>query len=323
MKKNLKYISVSFFILATILPLMSESRADSCPTPPTKINPKINVKIDFDKKTGIYSYKYDLVNERGALLSIENLRIQITSAPTNSMAPSGWVGEPWIENDIVQYFGWSANLGYELKPGKTQKGFVIKSTNSPGLVRAYTIGETGDRVGTSVAGSTDDEPIPDCEGFYDDLSALEGMVTSLTLGPVGSNQLSVGVELKDSKGERDYGPVDPYGDKGFLNVLVKGKGDLDVKEIDLSTVRFGVGKAAVVSSRKIGNSNNLLLQFKTKDVAIECGRDRVLFLTGKMKDDGKEFLGGAPVKTKNCDKRPKRKTPKRFKRGSKKSRGRH
>lgn len=170
-------------------------------------------------------------------------------------------------------------------------------------MRYYTLGHVGSREATPT--EDDDEPTPDCEGFYDDLPYLEGMVSGLTEGPVGNSRLSVDIKLMDKKGERDCGPVSPYAGKGDLHVLLQGKKDLDVKDIDLASLKFGVGKAPLAASKLLGKSNNLLLQFDLEKVGIECGRDRVLFLSGKMKD-GKEILGGAPVKTKDCDKRPKK-----------------
>lgn len=308
MKPSNKLQIMILFIILNSLILTSISRADSCPTPPTRIEPNLSVKIDYEKETGEYIYNYRLTNGQSALIPIRIFRMPIKTSPNAFNGPEKWLAKFWAENDALQYFTWSATPLNGVAPGGSVSGFVLKSTAAPGAIQYYTLGKTSARVGTPTA--EDDEPTPDCEGFYDDKSVLDSMVSGVTQGPVGDDHLSLEVELKDPKGEHDCEPVSPYEDKGLLNVLLKGKKGLDVKEIDLSTVRFGVGKAPVVSSKRLDESNNLLLQFKTQDIAIECGRDRVLFLTGKMKENGKEFLGGAPVKTKNCDKRPKRKLPK-------------
>lgn len=305
----MKLLFQEFLTLSSCLTVFASTLnyagADSCPIPPTRIEPNLSVKITSDIKTGIYTYSYTLTNGRGAAIPLRRFLIRATNPPDTSQAPEKWQGKPWIEDDVMEYFGWSATPFSAIAPGESKSGFILKTAKAPGLIQFYTLGETGDRIGTPTPGDKDDEPTPDCEGFYEDQPMLEGMVTGLTEGPVGDDRVSTEIELKDSKGEHRLGPISPYEDKGIINVLLKGKRDLDVKEINLSSLRFGVGKAPLVTSLILGTSNNILLQFDIQKTAIECGRDRVLFLTGKMKN-GKELLGGASVKTKNCDKRPKR-----------------
>jgi len=281
--------------------------ADFCPTPPTKVEPNVSVKVDFDKKTHNYIYRYTLSNGRGALLPIDDFFIGISKTPIRFSSPKDWDASPSTENGMQTHFTWDTSFASSyVSPGGSRSGFEIESSYEPGLVQYYVLGRTGTRVGTPTV--DDDEPTPDCEGFYDDKSTLDSMVSGITQGPVGDGRISLDIELKDSKGERECGPVSPYEDKGLLNLLVKGKKDFNVDDLDLTSLRFGVGKAPVVSSRKLGKSDNLLLQFDTQAVEIECGRDRVLFLTGKTKT-GKDVLGGAEIKTKNCDKRKKRVKP--------------
>lgn len=296
----------TFFIF---LPFFSQSESFSaeCPTPPTAIEASVTVKIDFEKKNGLYTYRYSLSNGKGALLPINLFTLPMNHSPSNISSPANWDGDVSKEGDVIDHFSWYSSIPSALVgPGSTKSDFVITSGKAPGLIPFYTVGKTGSRETVTI--NNDEEAIPDCPGFYDQSPLLESMVTGVTQGPVGDERLSVDIELKNSNGEHEFGIVSPYEDKGLINVLLKGKKEINAKEIDLSSLRFGVGKAPLVSSKALGDSNNILLQFDIPKVGIECGRDRVLLLTGKVKD-GKGFLGGAPVKTKNCDKRPKRKYP--------------
>jgi hypothetical protein len=300
---NMKLQLLPLSILVSFL-ISPNLRADFCPTPPTRVDPNVGVKISFDKKSKLYTYRYTLSNGRSALLPIDEFILRISKPPTRVGSPSNWDGSPFVRSGVQSHFIWdTAFAANYVAPGGEKSGFEIESPYEPGVIQYYVLGRTETRVGTPTA--DDDEPTPDCEGFYDDKPMLDGMVSGITQGPVSDGRLSLDIELKDSKGERECGPVSPYEDKGLLNVLVKGKKDFNVDDLDLTTLKFGVGQAPVVSSRKLGKSDNLLLQFNTQAVEIECGRDRVLFLTGKTKT-GIDVLGGVEVKTKNCDKRTKR-----------------
>lgn len=300
-------------LLALVLGFwLQNAHADFCPTPPTRVEPQVKVSVEVDKKTKNYIYRYTVTNGKSALLPINSFIVRITKDPISFKTPKDWEGFSDKDGDVMSHFTWStAGLSAEVSPGSSKSDFVVESHDAPGLVQYYVLGKTSARIGTPTA--DDDEPTPDCEGFYDDKPYLERQVSGITQGPVSDGRISLDIELKDSKGEHECGPISPYVDKGVLNVLVKGKKDFSVDDLDLTTLRFGVGQAPVVSSRKLGKSDNILLQFDIQKTEIECGRDRVLFLTGKTKT-GKDVLGGAEVKTKECDKRPKKKLPEHHKR---------
>lgn len=308
MKTNkIKQSTTSITAIAMLVIFTQNTQADFCPTPPTRVEPRVTVKVDFDKKSRNFIYRYTVSNDRGAQLPIDEFLLRVIKNPTRFGSSKDWDAFTYMDGEIMSHFTWSTafNTAY-VKPGESKSGFEIESPYEPGTVQYYVLGRTETRVGTPTA--DDDEPTPDCEGFYDDKTMLDSMVSGLTEGPVSDGRISLDIELKDSKGEHKCGPVSPYEDKGLLNVLVKGKKDFNVDDLDLTTLRFGVGQAPLVSSRKLGKSDNLLLQFDTQAVEIECGRDRVLFLTGKTKT-GKDVLGGTEVKTKNCEKRTKRVKP--------------
>jgi hypothetical protein len=286
--------------------LTSVVRAAECPVPPTRVSPNISVKIDYDKKTKLYTYNYTVENGRSSAIPISGFMLKINEAPYSFLGPSsGWSsrfdeGEP----ETPSTFRWSTALS-SIAPGTRKSGFILKSYRTPGPVRYFVRGLSETRIGTPTV--DDDEPIPDCPGFYDDIPMLDGYVSGIVDGPAPENQVTVDLKLMDGKGERECGPISPYEDKGTLNVLLKASKGLKVSDIDLSSLRFGIGQAPLASSNRIGNSEEvILLKFDTQKVGIECERDRTIFLNGKT-TDGRNLFGGATVKTKNCDKRPKRK----------------
>jgi hypothetical protein len=302
---------IKLLIKINVIPLIlftSFALADECPTPPTSVFPKIAVKVDYDKKTKYFTYNYSISNGRESKIPIDHFVLKISSAPEFVLpSPKKWITIfDEASEGIPANFSWTT-FQKPIQAGSEESGFKIRSYLSPGPVRYYIQGETGVRVGTPTP--EDDEPIPDCPGFYDDISVLEGSVSGIVDGPAPENQVSVDLKLMDSKGERECGPVSPYEDKGLLNVLLKVNKGTKVSDIDLNSLRFGVGQAPLASSKRIGRSEEaILLKFDTQKVAIECERDRVLFLSGKT-TEGKDLFGGASVKTKDCDKRPKRKKP--------------
>lgn len=296
-------------ILAILIAFISPfSNADECPIPPTSVNPSITVKVAYDKKTKLYTYNYTLANGNDSKLPVGDFMLGIKDAPVSSGSPSSkWVASfnSAIES-LPRTFSWTTG-SEDIRPGNKKPGFILRSYLAPHPIRYFVLGETGDRVGTPTA--EDDEPIPDCPGFYDDAPGFDNHLSGIVDGPAPENQVAVDLKLMDSKGERECGPVSPYEDKGLLNVLLKVNKGTKVSDIDLNSLRFGVGQAPLASSKRIGHSEEvILLKFDTQKVAIECERDRVLFLSGKT-TDGKDLFGGAAVKTKNCDKRPKRKKP--------------
>ncbi len=286
----------------------SIAQAAECPIPPTNVSPNISVKVEYDKKTSLYTYNYKVANGGSAGVPIGSLILKLAEVPYSFLAPSAEWSSRFDEGntETPSTFRWSTALG-SIAPGTGKSGFVVRSYRSPGPIRYYVRGVTETRVGTPTP--EDDEPIPDCPGFYDDIPMLEGNVSGIVDGPAPTNQVVVDLKLMDPKGERECGPISPYEEKGLLNVLLKTSKDIKVSDIDLASLRLGVGKASLASSTRIGRSEkNILLKFDTQKVAIECERDRLLFMSGKT-TDGKEIFGAAPVKTKNCDKRPKRKKP--------------
>jgi hypothetical protein len=284
---------------------MESAVADSCPIPPTMIEPRVTVTTSQDKNSGTYTYTYVLSNGPGAKNEFQNFVLLLNAVPESPTAPDRWKVSLSSSGTGKTKVDWRAFPMDGVPPGREKSGFTVKSKLAPGPVQYFALGVIGDRVGTPT--EEDDEPTPDCAGFYDQLPKLDSMISGVVLGPAGPDTIEAEIELKDSNGVSAAAPISPYASQGSLYVLLKSKKELSVTDIDLSSLRLGVGKAPLTESKRLGASGNLLLQFDVRRAAVECGRDREITLTGRTKS-GKSLLGSAPIQVKNCDQRPK--TPK-------------
>lgn len=251
-------------------------------------------------------------NGSSALLNIFLFDLVLDKKPVEVLSPTKWLGEFYASVDLKNsvypnHVRWGTPINF-IKPGSTLKGFVIKSTRSPGLVKYYVLGDSKAPVVTATP--LNDEPIPNCPGFFYNKPAIEGEVAGSIIGPAPLNQLSIEFKIKKLKStkidadlEEDFVEVSPHKDKGKVLVLVKSNKDFNVTTINLSSIHLGQGLAPVESSVIKGNKNNeeLRMVFDLSKIGIECDRDRALFLAGKT-TEGKDILGAAPIKTINCTK---------------------
>lgn len=316
-----KHSSIPFLTLISIMALLATSALSlaNCPIAPVKTSPLVTVKIDQDKKTGVYSYAYTVANQLSAPLSIDDFTLQIDERPLEILKPEKWTGR-FLDADSTRPTNASwGTITREIKPGSSETGFIIKSRRPPGLVKYFVEGRTGVPVSTPVNG--DPEAFPDCPGFFFDKPRFESMTTGMIEGPAALNQISAKIKIKKGKDKDDRKQerkdFRPYQETGLITVVLKGSKELDVSQVDIPSLHFGMGKAPVVWSEfrpgdddddrdddhEARSAKKLWLQFDLDKVGIECDRDRVLFLEGKTKD-AKSILGGAEIKAKDCEKTP-------------------
>jgi hypothetical protein len=290
-----------------------------CPIPGTMTKPELSVKVDFDKKNNIYNYIYTLKNEPGALLRIKDFTLKIHQAPEEIKSPLKWYGE--FNNariNLPSNVSWDTS-DREISPGNSEV-FSIQSHLGPGLIPYYVDGRT--EVPKAVTFNEDDEAFPNCPGFYFNKNRFEKLTTGMTEGPVSNNQISLKLKLRANKdlpeAKIDRFELHPYQESGNLTVVAKSSKDFDVSDINVPSLRFGVGKATPIWSelrpknfaadsddiKNESKAHNLWLQFNLDQIDIECDRDNVLFLEGTTKDGVKRVLGGVPIKATECDKLP-------------------
>jgi len=152
----------------------------------------------------------------------------------------------------------------------------------------------------------------------------------MAIGPSSPNVVSVAIRLRDEGGEHQHGPIDPDKASGNIEVLVLSSQSFDASEINVLSIRFGPGQALPLSSMlvpatgelagqgderedwersrdKFGNdkdgnptSQNLLLIFDLKSMAVQCVLDKALFLSGTTKS-GDGIIGGVSSHLAGCN----------------------
>lgn len=279
--------------------------ADTCPISPLKVDPGLKASVEYNSKTKLYTYFYSLENGKTSVLPISSFRIMLNEAPLEIKTPAKWHGNFHKYNEPNDFTFTSM---FAIKSGSKMEGFSFKSPLPPGVVVYYTMGDTDVPTTTPITGN--DEPVPNCPGFFFDRPFLEGFINGLTIGPVPLNQISVELKLKKIKEnkketkdeEEEFTETSPAKDSGKIVAILKTSKDLDVDSVNISTMVLGTGQAPVESSKITGERKHeeLRMVFDLKKLGIVCDRDRVLILKGKTKD-GKDILGGEPIKTKDCD----------------------
>lgn len=164
-----------------------------------------------------------------------------------------------------------------------------------------------------------------CPGVWDEITSnTEPFVRILTVGPGSDAQLSLTSFVRGSAKSAWSGAYDdaksalqgfsPF-DKNDIEVLVVSDDQTNVKDLDVSSLRFGRGEAKPVSVKRISvakemfsasqhqkssqGKDALLLSFKASEVNPLCDVDLALFLNGKTAD-GKDFFSGVAVRKTPC-----------------------
>lgn len=310
--------------------MLTSAKADSCPLSPNYIEPTINVKFSSGVD-GETDFLYSVKNGKQALWRIEYLAFVIGGSVTARKMPQGWMYlsnsdrnearvsfvtvEPDPDDPAPDNFQ-TLPAPYAIKPGEEISGFGFRATLSPGLIKFRALGDTiEDPV-------SDSGELPDCPGwhFNDPAPKFDTYPTGVTIGPVGDKYLSASIELRHEKMAGQVPDIAPTS-IGKIQVVLKSNDQFDASQVDIFSVRFGYGKAPVLShkligmegrkegwdkalfpidaGKKKGHTKDLLLEFDLVKVGVRCNIDLALFLTGKI--NGKDFLGGAPIKQQICE----------------------
>lgn len=269
----------------------------NCPVPPTKITPVVESKVSFDKKTNLYTYDYTVSN-----LGSDNLPIGLfmirrqDNLTTTQGKPYKWIDG--LDTD-KEYYQWSSAIKSAVKPNQKVSGFKLISSSPPGIGKFYAYGQTtGELIATPTDG--DLEAYPDCPGFWEDVDqAFDDFVIGAVTVPVSTPQAVVDLKMKLNKKDcHDDTQISPL-DEGKIELRVKSK-DLDLSDIDLTSLRFGFGQAKPISSQIVGKNKDkfLELEFNLADIGIRCDLDRSLFLSGQAKT--KAVIGTVKIKPALC-----------------------
>jgi hypothetical protein len=339
MKKMKTFQSVAIVL---IIGLNFAASADTCPPPPSSVDPSVSAIISFDKKSGTYTYKYNVKNGPDSQIPISSFKLSTSQAPLSSQKPEHWITH-FQQNlsPYVQFWSSSSNNS-DIAPGKTQSGFAFQSTQAPGPVQYFVDGQTDVPSSSPPSiGSRDDEPAPNCPDWDFNNPMLNTLVNGITTGPLAPNTVSVAIRLRDEQDQHVCGPINPNNPSGKVSVLVLGSKDFDPAQVVVSSIKFGPNGAAPLSSKRMvaGGENiapwdeheewekvlkgidpscdqnpkkqNLLLVFDQASLGVQCVLDKAIFLSGQTQSGG-NIVGGVSSRFVGCDIRhPGKRPPKK------------
>jgi hypothetical protein len=305
--------------------------ADTCPPPPTAIDPSVKAGVSYDKKTSLYTYTYDVGNGSGAAIPLKFFSLLMKQQPTSVKRPDGWYTSFMNLEHMPFHVFWDSTK-VPIQPGAHRTGFSFQSPQPPGMIRYGVEGKTGVPSSAPVPGSSDDEPTPNCPGWNFEGSRFETLVMGMTTGPTDPGTISVRIRVREEDGNHSCHPIDPTKPSGKVSVLVLSTKDFDASHIKIDSVKFGPGEATPLSSRLVptGRENiasweeneewekhvaalstdrdrdrpyahrHLLLTFDLAALEVQCGLDKALFLSGQT-DTGEKIMGGASSRFVGCE----------------------
>jgi hypothetical protein len=331
-----------FVITVSGIASIATASAGTCPPPPSSVDPSLMARVSYNKKTGNYTYSYTISNGRDSVLPLSYFTLLTSVSLSELRAPSGWMAKYIDTPHLPPNLRWAAFpkkggssptdsealiLPGLINPGKSLSGFSFESSQPPGIQQYYIKGFT--QIPSSTPTLADDEAPPQCPGWDFSSPLLKTFVTGLTTGPAAPDTLSVAIRLREEGGTHHCKPIDPNNPSGKVSILVLSSKTFDASDIVVSSIKFGPGGAAPISSKIIPSGTeevdsdeqeewekqrsnidsclkrdkrrkNLLLTFDLQSLAIQCVLDKALFLSGKTQS-GESIVGAVSSKTVGCD----------------------
>ncbi|MBI3555082.1 MAG: hypothetical protein HY074_02310 [Deltaproteobacteria bacterium] len=179
--KNRKLTTSLLSMLATPFVALSV-HADYCPPAPTSVVANVVASVKWDPQIKLYTYSYKVQNSNSSPIPLKRFLVLTSPEPANIQSPNQWhsdfeatIGKTdWItsapdpntKNLNVKGAGGGHLLPafYAIKPGASLSGFSFQSPNPPAATKFMVAGDTD--IPASTPTSTDDEPAPNCPGWY-------------------------------------------------------------------------------------------------------------------------------------------------------------
>src|SRR5882762_1791757 len=261
--RNLRKIALLYL---AVYCLQSRAIAQTCPPPPTSIDPSLSSSVSYDINTQTYIYRYTLRNGNRSALPINYFILSLAQQPFDVQSPANWISRYINFSSAPSNLRWATitespstplNIGgsdlaspaYAVQPGTQLSGFGLSSSQPPGSLQYRVQGFV--QIPSATATPSDDEPAPNCQGWDFNSPYLKTLVTGIAIGPSTPNVISVAIRLRDEAGEHRYGPIDPNKPTGNIGVLVHSSRTFDASAINASSIRFGPADAVPLSSRLV------------------------------------------------------------------------
>ncbi len=313
-------MTVRYLMMALFVSTGANAWAQQCPSPPTAIDPSIDVGYEFNKKDKTYTYTYKIRNGNRAQVEIFLIQLGLSQETEIVVVPKDWrVKYQQSQADGKKLLMFSSSIN-SLGRGSSEFVYKIRSTLRPGHVQYFMEGSPQDAL-PSITVNGDDEVAVTCPGFYTEKTAEEERVTGYTIGPVAADQLDVNLKLKVKKDRAPKGWDDEQDnpeisaiDKGKVEVLMTAEKDVDLSKVDLQSIRFGPAKIVPLTAkygtkgehcshwkkRPASGRQYIWMEFNLADLQIRCDIDKALFLTAKA--GTQKVYGASSIKPVLCDK---------------------
>lgn len=106
-----------------------------------KVKPTIHTTVSFDQDTNVFTYSFQIGNQKGAVQLLQKIFIDHRSAIFGSMTPSNeWDGAEYRNMGVWEY---DKSLGstHGIPAGQTVNGFSFKSKGLPNIVNVEFVGK--------------------------------------------------------------------------------------------------------------------------------------------------------------------------------------
>lgn len=311
---------MKLFFIMLVFSFHAQASQNFCVLPDTAIDIGVDTKVS--SKDGIHTYDFSVSNSATNQLPIGMISVDTSTKPIELANPSGWSSKTRSAKNFYRT-SWIDFSLKRLTPASTQSGFIIKSKNRPGLIRMRLKGFNREPFILTKVPYKDSSTI--CPGHWSESSSAmnDPKVSIVTVGPVDEDTISSNVFIRRSSEKElwtgsiksktqellSFSPVED----GNVDLLVLSSDELDVEDIDLSSLTFGRGLARSLKANFVSDLNggklvldsetkskkNLILTFNLKDINVLCDLDQSLFLEAKTKK-GKKLFGATKINRVPC-----------------------
>ncbi len=312
----------------------------TCPPSPNLVYLKVDVEVNFDKKTQDYVYKYRFENSKQSQHTIDAVFLDVlkdTDITVPSKLPVDWYSYRQKKSAVFEDHLGIRIQGLKdlLEIGESATGFEIRSKLKPGPITYGILSIPSSQVtvvqapGEVGEGPEFEEAQFVCPGFFSKAYGIDSdFIKGVTIGPVPANKVIVESRIKRIKDKKYSGSHKKDADyqlssieSGKIKLLILGSKDVNVSKIDADSLKFGQGQAKPTKIEIIGNVKDeecdddmkshfkehknvqhLLVEFDLKDVDLKCEIDRALFLRGTY-NKTQELFSAVKIKQGLCDKK--------------------
>ncbi|MEK6628764.1 MAG: hypothetical protein AABY53_09070 [Bdellovibrionota bacterium] len=260
MKTN---IIVNLIVMLISVNIYAQTYIYKCSDPELAMSPAVEAKVDYDKKTGLYNYKYKIKNKSDAIVPIHGLYLATFTNASDIKSNKNWKFNSFDDNELF----WSAKSegiyinvnfkapipifppgnDYDISPGQSIDGFEFKSPHPPGPVKIQFRGTV--LKGSEIVGSDGkpiqnfrtvipkdeleklfDEGIVNCPGYFDSSLDVDnprdtGLIM-VTIGPVPPTRITAKLRMRKIKDKKWRGS--PTTEEPNIQILPIDTGKIEV-----------------------------------------------------------------------------------------------